>query len=78
MLFLPTTTTLCYCTITQVQHIVFKSSVLICCLFFYHYREVFNKIASEEADLHSENSDSDFEIPAFGDSTSNYEEVKLV
>jgi hypothetical protein len=38
-------------------------------------REVFNKIACEEADLHDDNSDSDFEIPSFGKATSDYEEV---
>ncbi|CAB3368296.1 Hypothetical predicted protein [Cloeon dipterum] len=44
--------------------------------FYAVYREVFNKIAAEEIDIYrEEESDSEFEIPGFGTSTSDYEEV---
>ncbi|XP_059472105.1 dnaJ homolog subfamily C member 21 [Neocloeon triangulifer] len=44
--------------------------------FYAVYREVFNKIAAEEIDLYrEEESDSEFEIPGFGTSTSSYEDV---
>lgn len=38
------------------------------------YREVFNKIAAEDSE-YMEDGDSDFEIPSFGNSTSDFKEV---
>lgn len=38
-------------------------------------RELFNKIAAEDMEF-AHDEDSDFEIPEFGNATSDYEEVK--
>lgn len=43
-------------------------------LFSFCNRELFNRIAAEDMEF-SQDQDSDFEIPDFGDSTSNYSEV---
>nr|CAG4651080.1 EOG090X085R [Simocephalus serrulatus] len=42
--------------------------------FFYVYRELFNRISAEDMEF-SQDQDSDFEIPDFGNSTSDYNEV---
>jgi hypothetical protein len=49
---------------------------LILTILILHLRELFTKIGEEDLDFASD-VDSDFEIPEFGDSTSDYEEVIL-
>lgn len=42
--------------------------------FYSVYREIFNKLAAEDSE-YMEDEDSDYEIPAFGNSTSDFKEV---
>ncbi|XP_043467136.1 dnaJ homolog subfamily C member 21-like [Leptopilina heterotoma] len=42
--------------------------------FYFIYREVFEKLAAEDADFEKDD-DSDVEVPGFGDSASSYEDI---